>query len=247
MDKISLALRVAQESFNAAEAGQRETLVRKEDIHAAEAAIEQLHAAIEAAKAMREKTIVRAPFDGIITRVLLKRGEAVAMGLPLLEIVSPANNYIEAPFDEVNAAKIKVGQRARITLDAYPGKEFDGEVSFVSPVVNLSLERSRTLTAKIRATNQPEIFLPGMSAEVTILVQTKDDVLYIPTESVIRDEYVYVLAGGKAVRRTVKLGIGNWERHEVLSGIGAGDTLITSVAIKGIADGVAVRAVDSLE
>lgn len=243
-DKVALALRVAQEAHAAAQAGVKENKVREEEVRAAESAITQLEAAVAVAEATRDKAFVRAPFDGTVTRIVLKQGEAVAMGVPLLELVETRKGHIEAPFDEANAARIAVGQQARITLDAYPRREFRGEVFFVSPVVTINPNLSRTLTVKVRAVEDAERFLPGMSADVVILSETKDGVVQVPTESLIRDEYVFIVENGRAARRDVTLGIGNWVQREVLSGLSGGETLITSVGQRGLQEGVRVRLVE---
>jgi HlyD family secretion protein len=247
LDKVSLALRVSQESFAAAQAGVEENKVREKDIALAEVAVEQLEAAMAVAVATREKAFIKAPFSGTVTRILLKQGEAVAMGMPVLEMVETDNFHIEAPFDEANVSQIALGQTARINLDAYPDRDFAAEVTYISPSVTMNMDLSRTLAVKAKALEETNVFLPGMSADVTILVDVKDDVLVVPSECLIRDAYVFIIEGGRAVRRDVETGIGNWENREVLSGLQPGDTIITSVGLKGLAEGTLVRTVDTLD
>lgn len=246
-DKVTLALRVAQETKAAAEASQKENLVREEEIRSAEAAIEQLQAALRVAQAARDKALVRAPFAGVVAKRMLDVGEAVAVGLPVLQLVNTEDCYIEAPFDEANAAQIKLGQLVRISIDSYPNQEFSGEVTYLSPVVSINKDLSRTLDVKVRINEQPEKFLVGMSADITVIVDKKLDVLSVPSESLVRDEFVYVIENGRAVHRRVTLGIGNWERREVVSGLEEGATIITSVSLKELKPGVKVRIVDELQ
>ncbi len=245
-EKVTLAVRVARETKAAAEASQKENLVRAEEIRSAEAAIEQLEAAVRVAEAARERSMVRAPFTGVIAKKILQVGEAVAMGLPLLQMVRAEDCYIEAPFDEANAAQIHLGQPVRLNLDPYPGETFKGEISYIAPVVTVNKELTRTLDVKVRILEQQEKFVPGMSADVTIIVQQKDNVLAVPSESLVRDEFAYVIENGHAVHHDVKLGIGNWERQEVLEGLEEGQTIITSVAIKALKNGSKVRVVTEL-
>jgi HlyD family secretion protein len=86
-----------------------------------------------------------------------------------------------------------------------------------------------------------------MSADVIIIAAGKDDVLSVPSEALIREEEAYVIENGRAVRRKVKVGVGNWQAKEVLEGLREGETLITSVGIKGLKNGIKVRVVDELE
>ena len=246
-DKAALALKVARESAAAAKAGQREDLVRAEEVKMAEATIEQLKAAIAVATAARESALVKAPFAGVIARIITDVGEAVSMGMPLLQMVDPSTCYVEAPFDEANAAEIQLGQKARINLDSYRGEDFFGTVEYISPVVSTNPDLSRTLNVRIKVGEETEKFLAGMSADVVLVVAEKEDVVYAPTESLIRQEYAYVIERGRAVRRDIKTGIGNWNTMEILEGLKEGDQLVTSISLADLADGVRVRVVDSLE
>ena len=245
-EKAALALKVAQEAVAGAVAAQGETGVRNEDITSADAMLEQLQAAVEGAKAMREKAMLKAPFSGVVAKVMLQRGEAVAMGLPVLSLVSKDEVYIEAPFDESNAGELSVGLPVRIEIDAYPEEVFEGTVRFISPVVQPNSDLARTLNLKIDITGDKTKFLPGMSASVTVLVEKRDAVVHVPSEALVRDEYAYVIENNRVRRRAVTLGIGNWEFQEVLSGLSAGEKIITSVGIKGLEDGVLVEEVAEL-
>lgn len=247
LDKAALALKVAQESWAAAKASQRENLVHEQEVAMAKAKIEQLQAAVEVAKAARDNAFVKAPFSGVIAKVFSDAGEAVSMGMPLVQLVDPSKCYVEAPFDEANASEITLGQKARINLDAYRGEDFTGVVEYISPVVSINPDLSRTLNVRIRVQEGTEKFLAGMSADVILLVKEKDDVVYVPTEDLIREEYVYVIKDGRAERRDVKTGIGNWEKTEITSGLEPGEQIVTSISLTALDDGVPVKVVDSLE
>jgi HlyD family secretion protein len=285
-DKVTLALRVAQENEAAAKASQEENRVRKEEIRSAEAAIEQLEAAATVARSMRDKAYVRAPFDGVVAKVFVHLGEVVGAGLgggltggglsggggastgigvgasasassgsglsmassmALVQLVQDVDLYVKAPFDEANADQVRAGQKARINLDAFRGVDFPARVDFISPTVTRNVDMTRTLDVDVRIEEGKEKFLVGMSADVIIVADEKDDVLRIPSEALIREEEAYVIESGHAVRRKVKIGIGNWQSKEVLDGLREGEMLITSVSLKELKPGVKVRVVDSLE
>ncbi|GMU94212.1 MAG: acriflavin resistance protein [Candidatus Hydrogenedentota bacterium] len=246
-DKAALAMRVAQETLAAAIASQRENEVRAEEVKMAESNIKQLEAALAVATATRDNAIVTAPFSGVIAKIHRDLGEAVTVGMPLLQLVDQTECYVEAPFDEANAAQIRTGQKVRINLDAYRGTDFYGTVDYISPVVSINPDLSRTLNVRVHVDEGTEKFIAGMSADVIIIVEEKDDTLYAPTESLIRQEFAYVVENGRARRREVKTGIGNWNTTEVLEGLREGELLITSVSLSDLADGARVRVVDKLE
>lgn len=246
-DKAALAARVARESYQAALANQRQTQARQEEVRSSEANVEQLEAAVTVAKALLEKAYIRAPFSGVIGDILVDEGEAVTPGIPLVQLVEDSVRYVEAPFDEANAAELKLGQHARLSLDAYRETEFPGEVEYISPVVTVNPDLSRTLNVKVRVVENQDKFIPGMSADVVVLVDEKTDALFVPSEALVRQRYLYVIENGIARRREVKSGIGNWKTMEILDGVKEGETIVTSVSIKELQDGVKVNVVDELE
>ena len=101
---------------------------------AGKAGVDRVHAAIGEAKAVLDKTVLYAPFDGILASVDVEVGEWVTPAPPavpvppVLDLLDPTSIYISAPMDEVDSAKIHSGQSVRINLDPYPGKHFSGKV-----------------------------------------------------------------------------------------------------------------------
>jgi hypothetical protein len=118
---------------------------------------------------------------------------------------------------------------------------------YISPIVSLNPDLSRTLLVKIRVVEEQGKFVPGMSADVIIVSDEKDNVLFARSESIIRGEFGYVVENGRAVRRRITTGVGNWSTREVLDGLKEGDQLITSVSLKDLAEGVRVAVVDEPE
>ncbi|MCC6796460.1 MAG: efflux RND transporter periplasmic adaptor subunit [Candidatus Hydrogenedentes bacterium] len=245
-DKADTAYKVAEEALAAALASEGENAVRSEEVIMAQATIEQLQAGVSVAEAALDNAYVKAPFDGIVAKTMREVGEAVTIGMPLLQLVNPSEIYIEAPFDEANASQIKVGQKVRINIDAYRGTDFYGTVDFISPVVSLNPDLSRTLNVQVKIEQDKEKFITGMSADVIILVDEKENTIYAPTESLIRGEFAYVVENGRAVRRDVKTGVGNWNTVEIVEGLKEGDQLITSVSLADLKEDVKVKVVEKL-
>lgn len=167
--------------------------------------------------------------------------------LAVVHLVDDSDLYVKAPFDESTFGKIELGQPVRLSFDPYPDEEFPGRVSHVAATVTRNLDRSRTFEVEVLIEEGKERLIPGMSADAIIIADSKDDVLYVPTEALIREEEGYVVEDGRAVRRKVTMGIGNWMHREVLDGLRENEMLITSVTVKGLKDGAKVNIVDSLE
>ncbi len=168
------------------------------------------------------------------------------MGLPVARIVNDEAFHVEAPFDESAAGALAPGQPARIELDAYRGAQIPGSVAAVSPVVSVNPDMSRTITVTFDIGGDRPKLMAGMSADVTVVTHAKDGALVVPAESLIRDEFVYVIEDGRARRRPVEPGMGNWKTREIVSGLAPGDRVVTSVSNEALHDRAPVRVVDQL-
>ena len=230
-----------------AEEEARLTAAGEDAIRAIGREIESLKARVDSAKAKAssladrlEKLRITAPYAGIVIRKTVEVGETKTPGAPLFVLADPSDIYIEAPIDESESAKIKVGQKARLFPDAYLGETFAGTVSEIKPVVEVSKEVSRANTIRVLPESPPKPLRLGMSVDVEVRTGGKDNVVLAPSAAVMEREgqkFVFVVVNGKAVRRDVTTGISNWDRTEILGGISPGEAIITSLEIKNLAPG----------
>ena len=130
--------------------------------------------------------------------------------------------------------------RAKITMDAFGEKEFPATVSRVAPYV-LDLER-QARTVEIEALFPQNYLLPGYSADVTIIIDTSEQTLGLPTQSIMRGDNVYVIGDNNIVeKREIETGLSNWQFTEVLSGLELEDRIVLSVDRAGVKDGAKVE------
>ena len=190
---------------------------------AARARVGQAAATVDAARVTLEKTVLKAPFDGVIADVTTEVGEWITPsppGLPIppvIEILDTSGIYVSAPLDEVDVAKVRTGLPVRITLDAYPGRSFAGVVTRVAPFVLDVKEQNRTFD--VEAVFDDAAFAatlkPGLSADVTVVLRTVENVLRIPGYALLEGDHVLVLRGGRLVRVPVKTALKNWDFVEI--------------------------------
>lgn len=191
----------------------------------------------------RAKLKIVAPYGGVVIRKSVEIGETKTPGSPLFVLADPGDIYIEAPIDESESAKIRVGQKAKLFPDAYLGEAFNGAVSEIKPVVEVSKEVSRANTIRLLALSPPKPLRLGMSVDVEVRTGGKDNVLLAPSSAIMEREgkkFVFAVENGAAVRKDVTTGISNWEWSEILSGIAQGDKVITSLEIKNLTPGARV-------
>ena len=163
---------------------------------------------------------------------------------PTVDLIDDACLYISAPIDEVDAPLVKAGLAARITLDAFPKRRFKGHVRRVAPYV-LDLEK-QARTVEIEAViDDPDkgSLLPGYSADVEVLLDTREDVIRIPSSVIIDDTKVLVLdeEAGIIHEREIDVGLSNWEYTEVRDGIAVGELVVSSIDREGVEDQAPAR------
>jgi HlyD family secretion protein len=206
-------------------------------------------AQIAVIEAQLERTQLFAPFSGVIAEINGEVGEFVTpspVGVPTpptVDLIDSSCLYISAPIDEIDAPLIRRGMPARIHLDAFGDRSFPGHVRRVAPYV-LDLEKqARTVEIEAEFDDPEDGLLPGYSADVEVILESRENVLRVPT-TVLRDGsrvFVYDAATGTIGEREIVTGISNWEFTEVLSGLNEGDRLVSTVDREGVEDGAVVE------
>ena len=237
-------------SAGAEEKARFEARSRRSACIAVRADINQALAKVKVTKVEQGRTVLTAPFDGIVADIVGELGEYTTPSPPgvatppAIDLIDPSCMYIEAPMDEVDAPKIEVGQPARITLDALPSKTFMGKVKRVAPYVVAVEKQARTVDIEVSFNNEADIeqMLVGYSADVEVVLDRHDKVLRIPTSALLDGNKVLVFQPDteKLEERVIKSGITNWEYTEVVAGLSQGDQIVTSLEREGVKAGALV-------
>ena len=211
---------------------------------AARARAEQARGAVRAATARLARAQLRAPFDGVVTRVLLNAGSPVGPGVPVASLAA-AGGWITADVDEADIGQVRLGQTARITADAYPGRTFTGRVTRIGRAVEVRLG-TRVVRVRIDLDGSAGLRV-GTSVDVQLLLQAIPDVLLAPAEAVLASAndgapHVFLIEGGRLRRRDVRTGAGNDEFIVILDGLKEGDLVAVGEPAR-LRDGLKVRVV----
>ena len=240
----------------------------REQLNAAEYNIESAVASLDEAEENLTKTVIYSPIDGIVSSLSVEKGERVVgtsqmAGTEMLRIADFDMMEVLVDVNENDIIRITKGNTADIEVDAYPGRTFKG---VVTQIANSAKNLGSTTTAltdvtnfevKVRIlresyadllTSDPIPFRPGMSASVEIETERKDGVTKIPLQAVTPDGCVFVLDRQSSTVRKVAVttGIQDIENIEVISGLGAADTveIVTgpySTISRILEDGMEVR------
>lgn len=215
-----------------------------ESILSQEAKVRQAEANLAAYNASLGETVIRAPFDGVITVQDAKVGSTVSPGVALVSMISQNSMYIEANISEIGIGKISVGNPVTVSFDAFPGEEYRAFVSYIEPgdfvldgVVNYKI---RVELGEVSTTPDGNLIMDfvevdpkiksGLTANLRIETAKKAGVLSLPSYALLREPagtFVNkIIDKNKSTKVPVSIGIsGNNGLVEILSGLEVGDQI----------------------
>ncbi|MEX8517297.1 MAG: efflux RND transporter periplasmic adaptor subunit [Leptothrix sp. (in: b-proteobacteria)] len=226
--------------------------VRQALCEAARADVKQAEARVQATRVEQGRTVLVAPFDGTVAKIVGEVGEYSTPSPPgvptppAIDLIDDSCLYIKAPMDEMDAPRIRPGLPVRISVDALPGRSFAGKVKRVAPIVSAAEKQARTVDIDVTF-DQLEAARPllvGYSADVEVVLAVREQVLRVPTAALGDKGRVLVLGGADGttlVERHIKAGLTNWEYTEVLDGLREGEQVVTSLERVGVLPGARVQ------
>jgi HlyD family secretion protein len=240
-------LRSAEEGFAQAQAQLAAARVESGSGDVAAAQAEATRAASEYAFAREQAaaTQIRAPYDATVLNVAsekndplrpLQPGDAIDVGQPLLTLAAQRGFVVRTRVDEQDVINVRLGQRARITGEDFPGRTLSGRVVEVSPIAQRSGDApsaSRTVATTVVIDRPPSFLRDGMSADVDILTTDLPHAIAVPNEAIVRDAnrtYVFVVRQGTARRQPVRVGVANETSSVIESGLRPGDAIVVQSA-----------------
>ena len=141
--------------------------------------VQEATAALRTSEARLHDTAIHAPVSGVVLRKSIEAGETVGAGTPVLAIGDLENPWIKVYVKEDKLGLVKLGQKAEVTVDSYPGKVYDGTVTYISSEAEFTPKNVQTqeervklvFGVKVSVKNEKDELKPGMPADVKILLQ----------------------------------------------------------------------------
>ena len=182
------------------ESARTEAEARRASCDAAKADVAQFQAKVSATRVEQGRTVLYAPFDGTVAKIVAEVGEYSTPSPPgvqtppAIDLIDDSCLYIKAPMDEVDAPKITAGQPVRISLDALPKQSFAGTVKRVAPYVSAVEKQARTVDIEATFNNpeEPGKLLVGYSADVEVVLAVRDEVVRVPTAALLEGGRVLI-------------------------------------------------------
>jgi HlyD family secretion protein len=212
--------------------------------------VRQSQSRIAQAAAEKSRTMLTAPFAGVVADITGELGEFTTPsppGIPTppaIDLIDDSCLYVTAPMDEVDAPRISTGQAGRISVDALPGQKFASHVRRIAPYVLDREKQARTVDVEVEFDDpaQFKTLLVGYSADVEIVLDAKPNVLRIPSQALLEGNRLLVYRpDGKTEERTITPGLSNWQFTEVVSGLSANENFVISLERAGVKAGARLK------
>ncbi|WOH83992.1 efflux RND transporter periplasmic adaptor subunit [Bradyrhizobium sp. BEA-2-5] len=217
-------------------------------VDAAQASYDQAQAGIAKTEALISQKLVRAPFSGDLGMRKVEVGQYLTAGTQIVSLTDLSVLYANLTVTEKQSSQIKVGQAVRVSVDAYPGRTFEGKITTIEPQIATD---TRNIRVQATIANPEKILKPGMFVTTTVVLPGKPPVVTIPETAVdytLYGDSVFVIAEKKeadgktslsVVRTFVQTGNRVEGRVEILKGLKAGDKVVALGQLK-LQSGMAV-------
>jgi membrane fusion protein, multidrug efflux system len=201
--------------------------------------VARLQARLDEVQTRVAKTLIRAPFSGVLGLRQVSPGAYVKAGSDIVRLENLSSIKVDFKIPENYMAKVRPNQDIAIRLDAYPGEQFSGRVYATEPTVD---EKTRTISMRARVTNTGLKLKPGMFVRVAVTLENRPNAILVPETAIWpqgKDSFVFKVVDGKAALTRIDIGVRRPGEVEVLTGLVAGDSVITEGQMK-LRDGAPV-------
>ncbi|MGQ9366217.1 efflux RND transporter periplasmic adaptor subunit [Azospirillum sp. ST 5-10] len=246
LDQAKAELTLAQANFERADTLLRQSSGTRRALDEAIAAQQSARARVRLAETQLDKTVIRAPFSGVLGLRPVSRGEYVSQGEALIGLQTVDPLRVEFRVPETFLTSVKVGLPVGITADALPGRSFEGRITAIDPQVDVN---GRALRIRAEVPNPERVLRSGLFVRVGVTAASRADALLVPEGAILPEgdlRLVYRIVDGKARRTTVVLGERKAGEVEVLKGLSAGDEVVTA-GQQRLRDGTTVVVVNPRE
>jgi len=270
-ESIRLQLRQAEAGVAVAEASQADALRNKERMDrlikenavsemqrekvqlaydAAAAQLEQARAGLNLARHALDVSIMKAPFAGVVASKNAEVGDVInpMMGgysgaSGVLTLMNYSKIKIAVAISSEDIGRIRKGQEAVLRVGAIPGRDFRGAVR----VVNLTADPlNKKFGVEVVIDNPDAVLRPGTFGDLVFEVQSHENALVVPQKAILENTYVFIVEGGKAVKKNVAIGLQNTTMVEVLDGLAEGARVVVEGNF-GLEEGAAVQVLEEVK
>ena len=233
-ERSEAALKRADELF-------AKQLISGTDYDAARANYNVDVARLRSSRARLSKTVIKAPFDGFVGIRRINIGDYATIGQQLVDVVQLDPLRVAFSVPETLLPKVQPGQPVSVFVDAYPDETFTGKITAVAPKTDV---QGHSLEVRASLPNTELKLRPGLFVRIDVSLGVKQDAIVIPEQAIWplgQEKIVYVVEDGQAFQRTVRIGERKPGAVEILTGLEAGEVIVTAGQMK-LFEGASVQA-----
>jgi membrane fusion protein (multidrug efflux system) len=209
----------------------QENMISQSELDAAESTMKQTQANADNVRTVIEKKTIRAPFSGQVGIRQVNLGQYLDAGKPIVWMQTMNPVYADFSLPQQNLAQLSNGMPARLLIDAYPDRTFDGKLTAINPGLD---QITRSISLRATFDNSDQLLHPGMFARVQVLLPEKSDVVVIPALSVLRapsGDSVFVIEQAESTNDTAKAGL-KVRQQLIRVGMERGDFISVQTGLK---------------
>ena len=236
---VSADLRTEKQRYTRAQELFEQKFITKEALDIQAGTVERHEARVQEVQVRVDKTVIRAPFAGIVGLREISPGAYLKAGDDIVRLENLDSIKVDFRLPEIYLAQVGRDQAVDLGVDAYPGETFQGRVYAVQPVVE---QETRTALMRARIPNKGHRLKPGMFVRVALTLSTRSNAITVPEQALWpqgKDNFVFLVVDGKVVLTKVELGKRGLGEVEISQGLSAGDMVVTEGQIK-LRDGAPV-------
>jgi membrane fusion protein (multidrug efflux system) len=233
-------------SFDRAKDLSDKKLMSRQEYDQAQANLSEAQARQNLNEARLSKTVLRAPFDGVLGLRKVSPGDYVQPGEDIVNLDDVASLKLDFRVPEIYLSQIKPDQTVEVRVDAFPNAAFTGNVYAIEPGID---EVTRSILLRARIPNEDGKLRPGMFARVTLTLAERPNALLVPEQALVpmgNDRFVYRVVDGKAVQQKVTIGERRAGEVEIREGVNDGDIVVTDGQMK-LRDGAPVTVMQAAD
>ncbi|MEM1247009.1 MAG: efflux RND transporter periplasmic adaptor subunit [Acidobacteriota bacterium] len=238
LEIAKVSVEEARLAYERAKVSWEAEIISKEVLDQAKSRLDAAAAQIRSSEIQLGYTVIEAPFSGLIIERVIKLAEHVPNAARLFRLSDFTPLLCEVQLPEKDLGRLRRGQRAYLTVEAFPQKRFDASVLRINPVVDATTGTVRT-TLSVNGQNQ---LRPGMFASVFLQISQHDDALVVPKEALVLEsigDAVFVVTDGVVERREVEVGFSESDSVEILNGLSQ-DEQVVIIGQDSLSDGTEV-------
>lgn len=194
----------------------------------AEQAVNNAFDSVKTAELAFQDITIFSPISGTVTKADFLPGQVVSPTDIIAQVIDDNELYFDAEVDESDISKVTLGQKAQVTLNAYPDRKFTGEVTEIKSITKTAISGATVIIVRILLDAPNVAFISSLNGQSDIEVDRIGSALTIPIDSLVDEKYVYVQKGNSIDKREVKVGISSDTAVEIKTGLSENEKVVTN-------------------